>query len=72
MARKAKTVTTQRERFTVNLPHNTARQLRAAARNDNSSISHYLEASLIESLSKRRRYDEKGMLQPIIEVKEDL
>lgn len=68
----ARTAKTRRERFSVNLSQNTARQLRAAARNDNSSISHYLEASLIESLSKRRRYDGKGMLHQTIGHKEDL
>ena len=35
MARKAK-APQRRERFTVNLPRNTAKLLRAAARNDNS------------------------------------
>ena len=64
MARTAKTV--RRERFSVNLCPNIARLLRAAARNDNSSLSHYLESSLIEALAKGRRFDEEGMLQPTI------
>lgn len=61
MARKA-TQLQQRERFTVNLHPNIARQLRAAARNDDISISQYLESSLLEALVKSRRFDEKGML----------
>ena len=70
MARNAKT--TRRERFTVNLPRNTAKLLRAAARNDKRSISHYLESSLIEALAKGRRFDELGMPHPMIGSKEDL
>ena len=64
MARKAKTL--KRERFTVNLPRNTAKLLRAAARNDKRSISHYLESSLIEALAKGRRFDAGGVLHQTI------
>ena len=56
----------------MNLCPNMARLLRAAARNDNSSISHYLESPLIESLSKGRRYDGKGMLHPMMSQQEVL
>ena len=56
----------------VSLPRNTAKLLRAAARNDKRSISHYLESSLIESLSKGRRYDGKGMLHPMMSQQEVL
>lgn len=64
MARKAKTQ--RRERFSVNLSPSIAAQLKTAARNDNSSISHYLEASVLDALAKDRRYDEKGMLHKTI------
>ncbi len=70
MARNAKTV--RRERFSVNLCPSIARLLRAAARNDNSSISHYLESSLLDALAKGRQYDGLGMLQLMIGSKEDL
>ena len=56
----------------MNLCPNIARLLRAAARNDKRSISHYLESSLIEALAKGRRFDELGMLHETIGSKEDL
>ncbi len=62
MARKAFIPTITRERFTVNLAPNIARQLRAAAHKDDISISQYLESSLLEALVKSRQFDEKGML----------
>lgn len=64
MARKAKQL--KRERFSLNTSPSIAKLLRAAARNDNRSISHYLESALLESLSKGRSFDDMGMLQETI------
>jgi len=63
MARKPQL---KRERFSLNTSPHIARLLRAAARNDKRSISHYLESSLIEALAKGRRFDEEGMLHQTI------